>query len=211
MKKFLALLAAAALAAPAAFAADADNADFDPFDLSAFEAPSAAPAADNADDADDADLVSAIAKPGDDAPAAIARDDDDSAECDARIQKLFDANDFKYEISAAGNFKAIMEFQSERTQLVIICSRTEFLGDMEIREVYSVAYDDTLTRSELSDLMQNSGTKKIGAWQLEDEGQLLFVAKIPAELSFDDLESVIWAVARTADDYEESALGTDEF
>lgn len=205
MKKFLALLAAAALAAPAAFAADADNADFDPFDLSAFEAPAA-------DNADDADLVSAIAKPGEDAPAAIARDDDDdSADCDARIQKLFDDNDFKYEISAAGNFKAIMEFQSERTQLVIICSRTEFLGDMEIREVYSVAYDDTLTRSELSDLMQNSGTKKIGAWQLEDEGQLLFVAKIPAELSFEELESVIWAVARTADDYEESALGTDEF
>lgn len=202
MKKPLALLATLAatilLAAPAKVAIAVD--DVDPFDLSAFAAPELAPA----------DLAAPAPEAAPEPPAP-ADEDNDLENGDPRIANLFDDNGFHYEISSTGNFKAVMEFASERTQLVIISSQTELLGDFEIREVYSIAYKEPLTRSELSDLMNQSATKKIGAWQLETDGTLFFVAKIPADLPFEKLEAIIWAVAQTADDFEEAALGTDDF
>ena len=97
-----------------------------------------------------------------------------------------------------------------RTQLVVISSSTEQLGEMFIREVYSLGGEGMLTRGELLERMEDSSAKKLGAWQVL-EGKLLFVAKVPGDLDFEDLEAVIWAVAKSADAYEEEALETDEY
>ncbi|MBQ9345479.1 MAG: hypothetical protein IJT88_09730 [Kiritimatiellae bacterium] len=191
---------------------EASSADFDPFEFegAVAEQSSGTPEASAESAAAAADAVE-VGKAKTSLVAAL----DDAAEAqkkgaDLELKAMLDANRFKYEISDSGNFRAIMEFESGRTQLVVISSSTEQLGEMFIREVYSLGGEGMLTRGELLERMEDSSAKKLGAWQVL-EGKLLFVAKVPGDLDFEDLEAVIWAVAKSADAYEEEALETDEY
>lgn len=215
-----ALLAVALVAAAADTAPAADPFDFQDEDSSVAEVAeaNAVAEAENSGKKATSSLSEVLSAALDEDDEAAAADDEygkPSAnaikDADSRIQARFDANDFHYKITESGNYTAIMDCGNDRTQLVVICSVTEELDDMEIREVISLGYRGNLARSQLVELMQDSSTKKIGAWQLEGDDDVVFVAKVPADLDFDSLSSVIWAVAKSADAAEENLLGSDDF
>ena len=130
---------------------------------------------------------------------------------DMRVKNRLDAREFKYEITKAGNFKAIIECDNERTQLVYINSATERLGNMEIREVWSLGYKGTLTNSIMRRMLRSGEEFKLGAWGCnEDEDRAYFTAKIPANLPAADLVKVIFAVGKAADKLEAESLGNDD-
>ncbi len=138
---------------------------------------------------------------------------------DSRVKAALDKSGLKYEITSDGDFKVILKFEDNRTQVVLINSNTEKLADtnMEIREIYSVAYKVTgnLPIEAANKMMKDSQKRKIGAWELISlEGGTslaIFDAKVPTDISADNLEKLIRLVAVRADVMEKELTGADQF
>lgn len=137
---------------------------------------------------------------------------------DPRVRKLLDEADMTYKVDEDGDYRLVFGFEDDRTQLVFIFSNTEKLGDMEIREIWSVGYlaedeEEGMTLKIAKDLLRENSRVKLGAWELgrfsgKEAG--IFTAKIAAETRLKSLLITLRAVAVTADKKEEELLGTDE-
>jgi hypothetical protein len=137
-------------------------------------------------------------------------------EPDKRVEKLLKAKDFKFTISNSGNYQVICKIDDERTQLVTIRSKTYQLHHMEIREVDSKGYqtDDDLSDDVLLAALRKNAGVKLGAFQLIESGDtkaLLFNAQIAAETDAETLYRTIFAVANTADEFEQEWVKGDEY
>ena len=135
-------------------------------------------------------------------------------EPDKRIEKLLKAKDFKFTISNSGNYQVICKFDGDRTQLVTIRSKTYQLHHMEIREVDSKGYqtDDDLSSDVMVAALKKNAAVKLGAFQLIESGDtkaLLFNAQIAADTDAETLYRTIFAIAKTADEFEELWVSGD--
>ena len=133
------------------------------------------------------------------------------AEADQRIKKALDELDVKYVIDDDGDY-AITIYEAEgRSQLVYVVSETDSIEGFEIRDIFSYAVRDKApTREMASDLMRTSNKSLIGAFEMTSGGNILYIAKIPANLPPKQLHGIIRAVAAYADDAEKEILGSDE-
>lgn len=133
------------------------------------------------------------------------------AEADQRIKKALDELDVKYVIDDDGDY-AITIYEAEgRSQLVYVVSETDSIEGFEIRDVFSYAVRDKAPTLEMtSDLMRTSNKSLIGAFEMTSGGNILYIAKIPANLPPKQLHGIIRAVAAYADDAEKEILGSDE-
>lgn len=133
------------------------------------------------------------------------------AEADQRIKKALDELDVKYVIDDDGDY-AITIYEAEgRSQLVYVVSETDSIEGFEIRDIFSYAVRDKAPTLEMtSDLMRTSNKSLIGAFEMTSGGNILYIAKIPANLPPKQLHGVIRAVAAYADDAEKEILGSDE-
>lgn len=133
------------------------------------------------------------------------------AEADQRIKKALDELDVKYVIDDNGDY-AITIYEAEgRSQLVYVVSETDSIEGFEIRDIFSYAVRDKAPTLEMtSDLMRTSNKSLIGAFEMTSGGNILYIAKIPANLPPKQLHGIIRAVAAYADDAEKEILGSDE-
>lgn len=133
------------------------------------------------------------------------------AEADQRIKKALDELDVKYVIDDDGDY-AITIYEAEgRSQLVYVVSETDSIEGFEIRDIFSYAVRDKAPTLEMtSDLMRTSNKSLIGAFEMTSGGNILYIAKIPANLPPKQLHGIIRAVADYADDAEKEILGSDE-
>lgn len=133
------------------------------------------------------------------------------AEADQRIKKALDELDVKYVIDDDGDY-AITIYEAEgRSQLVYVVSETDSIEGFEIRDIFSYAVRDKAPTLEMtSDLMRTSNKSLIGAFEMTSGGNILYIAKIPANLPPKQLHGIIRAVAAYADDAEKEILGSDE-
>lgn len=133
------------------------------------------------------------------------------AEADQRIKKALDELDVKYMIDDDGDY-AITIYEAEgRSQLVYVVSETDSIEGFEIRDIFSYAVRDKAPTLEMtSDLMRTSNKSLIGAFEMTSGGNILYIAKIPANLPPKQLHGIIRAVAAYADDAEKEILGSDE-
>lgn len=133
------------------------------------------------------------------------------AEADQRIKKALDELDVKYVIDDDGDY-AITIYEAEgRSQLVYVVSETDSIEGFEIRDIFSYAVRDKAPTLEMtSDLMRTSNKSLIGAFEMTSGGNILYIAKIPANLPPKQLHKIIRAVAAYADDAEKEILGSDE-
>ena len=133
------------------------------------------------------------------------------AEADQRIKKALDELDVKYVIDDDGDY-AITIYEAEgRSQLVYVVSETDSIEGFEIRDIFSYAVRDKAPTLEMtSDLMRTSTKSLIGAFEMTSGGNILYIAKIPANLPPKQLHGIIRAVAAYADDAEKEILGSDE-
>ena len=137
-------------------------------------------------------------------------------EPDKRIEKLLKAKDFKFTISNSGNYQVICKFDDDRTQLVTVRSKTYQLHHMEIREVDSKGYqtEDDLTNEVMMAALRKNAGVKLGAFQLIESGDtkaLLFNAQIAADTDAETLYRTIFAVAKTADEFEQEWVSGDDY
>jgi hypothetical protein len=136
-------------------------------------------------------------------------------EGDHRVKALLDKADLNYEVDKDGDYRLINGLENDRTQIVFIFSNTSNLGNMEIREIWSVGYlsDSIMPSSVAKDLLSENRIVKLGAWELgrfngKEAG--VFRAKIAADTDVKTLLMTLQAVSKTADEKEEELMSKDD-
>lgn len=135
---------------------------------------------------------------------------------DPRVKRVLDQTDMKYTIDKDGDFKFLFELPGGRDQVVFINSRTEKYNGFEIREIWSPGYssDAPFSPAIANRLLVNNFETKLGAWQttrMNNKNFAVFTAKVDAFLNAQQLEVVLTAVHRIADEMEKEITGRDDF
>ena len=134
---------------------------------------------------------------------------------DSRIKDTLDKLGAKYEVIADGDFKLLVETENKRSQVVFIESKTEKLGNLEIRYISSPGYVSKVALSAdiANKLLQNSSVNKIAAWQIFNKDQThiaVFTAKIAVNSDAETIKNTLLAVGYGADAIEKELTGKDE-
>jgi hypothetical protein len=135
---------------------------------------------------------------------------------DARVAVALTQAGFKYVVGEAGDFRFVIELKGGRTQLVFINSVTETVGNIEIREVWSIGYMGSEVMSSLimEVMLRDNANKKLGAWGLSQINNLYvgtFSIKMSAESSGSVLRTIAEGVAMLTDDMESKISTADNF
>ena len=140
---------------------------------------------------------------------------------DRRVRRALEEADIEFSVNDNDNFRIVWDCETDdRTQLVLINSRTENYHDMELREVWSVAFrgETPVSESRMTELLSENARKKVGAWQMilprpdesADRHLVIFQIVLPADADGDELRSAIIACAEEADRIEREWVGTDD-
>jgi len=133
---------------------------------------------------------------------------------DAAVEARLTARGLKFTIDDDGDYKVVLNFTSEnRTQLVYVSGGTEESGGMSVREVFAPAANiktDHVTPEMALELLRESRTKKIGAWEIAGD-YLYYVIKLPDSVDAAQLGEAIRIAGSIADDKEIELSGdTDD-
>lgn len=135
---------------------------------------------------------------------------------DPLVKRMLDAKGTNYTVDDDGDFKIVIEYSddNDRTQLVYVRSAVETYQSHRVREIWSAAYKaptDQFPQAIANRLLAASHEMKLGGWVKQDR-YAVFVVKLPAEASADDLRSAVSYAAGMADDMEkELTSGGDDF
>jgi hypothetical protein len=148
---------------------------------------------------------------------AMAQLGDEQPTYDMRIKNKLDSMKIKYTITESGNFKVVFNESGERTQLVLIYSKTHMYKGLEIREIKSVAdrkqEKSAFSQETLFNILEENQTFKVGAWQIfggEPPFLLEFAVRISANANQSVLIDMIRLASKTADEMELKLTGGDE-
>ncbi len=135
---------------------------------------------------------------------------------DQRVAILLDELGIDYETDADGDYQALLEIKADRFQQVVIRSRTHTLDELEVRKIYSVAYQTSqpLSQQVANLLLGINHSSKLGAWQLMESGGEYFAAynaHVSADTDAQTLMTVLEAVVESADSIEDYLTGRDFF
>ncbi|MEH6420850.1 hypothetical protein, partial [Pseudomonas sp. CGJS7] len=133
---------------------------------------------------------------------------------DPRVRAQLDALGYKYELDKDGDFVLTFALDKDRSQMAYVLSGTQRYGKLEVREIWSPGYrgsDSQLPGDVANRLLEDSQLSKMGGWVKQD-GVAVFVVKLDAGASQEDLDDAIDYVVRAADEMEaELTPGQDEF
>lgn len=134
-----------------------------------------------------------------------------STGADATIGQQLDALGYRYNVDKDGDYQLTFELEGERSQLVYVISGVESFGAHHIREVWAPAYrapGAQIPAEVANRLLEESQTSKLGSWVKQGD-MAVFVVKIPADASQQQLDDAIDAATRSADQME-AALTPDK-
>ncbi|MBD9467797.1 hypothetical protein [Pseudoxanthomonas sp. PXM01] len=124
---------------------------------------------------------------------------------DASVDARLKASGIPFEVDGDGDYKVTYSYtEDNRTQLVFVSGRTEQVGGIEVREIFSPAARvaaDSIDGAKALALLAESRTKKIGGWELSGD-VLYFVIKLPDTVDAAGLEAAMDIAAETADNKE---------
>ncbi|MGO4259119.1 hypothetical protein [Lysobacter sp. TAB13] len=147
-------------------------------------------------------------------PARVEPDHSVSKGGDPRIRAQLEGLGYKYEVDKDGDFVLTFALDKQRSQMAYVLSGTQRYGKLEVREIWSPGYrggDSQLPGDVANRLLEDSQLSKMGGWVKQD-GVAVFVVKIDAGASQDDLDDAIDYVVRAADKMEaELTPDQDEF
>lgn len=131
---------------------------------------------------------------------------------DERIRTLLDELELNYEVTDSNNFSLVFNFDGGRSQQVFIRSRTYTTHDMEVRDVWSTAYQhrtkylpEYLERR----LLMENYDHILGNWVRRDN-DIVYMVKLPVDASAEALEVALYDASEFADELEAELHGTDE-
>ncbi len=137
---------------------------------------------------------------------------------DARLKKGVDSTELKYLVHADGYVKILIGLDDDRSQMVIISSKTSSYRSLEKRELTSAVAllpKSKVTIAMLLRLMSESNTMKFGSYVVEERssGQVLikFNATVSPDAGARELKAAIALVAMAADRAERWIATDDTF
>jgi hypothetical protein len=140
-----------------------------------------------------------------------------TATYDSKIKDQLDRLGMKYEITDGGNFKLIINFTDNRSQVVIVYSKTweSESTNLTIREISAPIYKNSyIPTNILKKALDANYNEILGSFQTistEENSLLLYTLKVNDVVPDDLLKRLINQCAITADKYEESFFGSDEY
>lgn len=144
-------------------------------------------------------LLIALATP--DMAAAANAAGNSTAKADAAIGRHLDKLGYTYEVDEDGDYQMVFDVEGDRTQIVYVRSAVEDFGTHNIREIWSPGYTGKSKQfpAEVANrLLEDSQDAKMGGWVKQDT-TAMFVVKIDADASTEQLSDAIDAAIRTAD------------
>ncbi|MFC5569126.1 hypothetical protein ACFPN1_03465 [Lysobacter yangpyeongensis] len=145
-------------------------------------------------------------------PATPARKDGDPA-----VRQLLDKLEYKYEIDEEGDYRltfGLGDDKDARSQLVYVRSPVETYGSHKVREIWSPGYvstTDEFPADVANRLLEATQQSKLGAWAKQGR-YAVFVVKVAADASAEELDDAVDAALRSADEIEQELTpGKDDF
>lgn len=138
------------------------------------------------------------------------------AKADPQLKRQFDQLKYEYEVDEDGDYKLLfaVDDDDKRSQIVFVRSPVESYGEHRVREVWSPAYKSPtpdFPARIANRLLEASQDSKLGAWVKQDD-YAMFVIKISADASTQELDDAISAAMLSADEMEaELTPGKDDF
>ncbi len=136
-----------------------------------------------------------------------------AAEADKAVARHLDKLGYTYEVDEEGDYRMVFDVEGDRTQMVYVRSSVEDFGSHNIREIWSPAYSAKTKQFPVAvanRLLEDSQDAKMGGWVKQDT-TAMFVVKIDADATADQLSDAIDAAIRTADAMELELTKKDEF
>lgn len=145
-------------------------------------------------------------------PAESAKKEGDPA-----VKKLLDQLEYKYDVDEEGDYRltfSLDEKEGGRSQLVFVRSPVETYGSHQVREIWSPAFvstSDEFPAKVANRLLEATQESKLGAWAKQGR-HAVFVVKLPADASAQELDDAVDAAVRSADEMEQELMpGKDDF
>jgi hypothetical protein len=141
---------------------------------------------------------------------------DAKAKADPQLKRQFDELEYEYEVDEDGDYKLVfaIDDKDKRSQLVFVRSPVESYGKHRVREIWSPGYRSSTPEfpaKVANRLLEASEVSKLGAWVKQND-YAMFVVKIAADASKDELDDAITAAMLSADEMEaELSPGKDDF
>lgn len=136
------------------------------------------------------------------------------APADARVEQALDQNNVTYSAEQNGDYRVLFTLPNERSQLVWISPRTDTIGALDVRRVFSYAAaledGEALSGGWAEQLLRNNAGYAIGGWSLTGS-RVVFSATVPADAPDRVLLDTIALVMTTADGVEAELTGADEW
>lgn len=136
-----------------------------------------------------------------------------AAEPDKAVGRALDALKYTYEVDEDGDYKMVFDMDDGRSQLAFVRSSVEEFGKHKIREIWSPAYNSPgkqFPAAVANRLLEDSQDAKMGAWVKQDQ-LAMFVVKVDANATSEQLSDAIDAAIRTADAMELELTEQDEY
>lgn len=133
-------------------------------------------------------------------------------EYDRRVETSLNEADLKYDIDKDGDFKLLLNYDDNRTQLVFVQSKTEQYKNYEIREIFAYGYKSPTSEFSASianRLLIDNSKKKMGAWEKRGE-YAVYVIKISADADALSLKNAIQLAAVCAEEMEKEITPTKD-
>ena len=149
-------------------------------------------------------------------PAGAGAEDAPAARpVDARVEAALKESKLAYGMDG-GDFRLRYDLEEGRSQLVWVASGTTKLDQLEIRDVWSVAYRSKgeVPADMATHLLRENARMILGAWQVnqgKDEYLVVFSAPVNAAADAATLAEVIEVVTLSADRIEKELTGKDEY
>jgi len=134
---------------------------------------------------------------------------------DTRVEAALEESKLAYAMDG-GDFRLKYDLDGGRSQLVWVASGTTKLDQLEIRDVWSVAYRSKgeVPADMAIRLLKENARMILGAWQVnqgKDEYLIVFSAPVNAAADAATLAEVIEVVTLSADRIEKELTGKDEY
>lgn len=136
-----------------------------------------------------------------------------AADADKAVARHLDKLGYTYEVDEDGDYRMVFDVEGDRTQMVYVRSAVEDFGTHNIREIWSPAYSAKTKQFPVAvanRLLEDSQDAKMGGWVKQDT-TAMFVVKIDADATADQLSDAIDAAIRTADAMELELTKKDDF
>jgi hypothetical protein len=136
-----------------------------------------------------------------------------ATEADKAVARHLDKLGYTYEVDEDGDYRMVFDVEGDRTQMVYVRSAVEDFGTHNIREIWSPGYSTKTKQFPVAvanRLLEDSQDAKMGGWVKQDT-TAMFVVKIDADATADQLSDAIDAAIRTADAMELELTKKDEF